>query len=325
MAHKFESGLFFGESAWHGLGVTLPKDSPARQDIDAAITTAGLNWEVETIPLYTAAVNRQIATGSAQKVESFQAVRRKDTGSVLGIVGERYHVLQNREQFDWFKPFLDSGECSFETCGALAGGTLVWVLARINRRELEIAKGDKVRKYLLLSSSHDGTKATSVGFCPIRVVCWNTLTAALEDGVSKLLKVKHHSKQRDALTTIRDTVNLIDEQFEATAEQYRKLAVCRIDANDLRRYVKLVLEMPLEEKASSTRQLNICEKIISFGTSGAGQVGKALTAWGAYNGVTQYITHVAGNTAETRLKSAWYGPGRVMSKRALTLAMSLAG
>lgn len=115
MAHLFQSGLFFGEDAWHGLGVTLPADSPARYSIEDSISIAGLNWEVETRPVFC----------DGKELTAHRAVVRKDTGDVFGVVGERYRPLQNREQFDWFAPFLESGECAFETCGALKGGALV--------------------------------------------------------------------------------------------------------------------------------------------------------------------------------------------------------
>ena len=75
--------------------------------------------------------------------------------------------------------------------------------------------------------------STSVGFCPIRVVCWNTLSAGLRDSRSSLLKVKHTASQKQALAAIRETVNLVDETFEATAAQYRQLVACGVSRDDM--------------------------------------------------------------------------------------------
>lgn len=314
MAHHFQSGLFFGQNAWHGLGVTLDENSPLRYDIDGSMDTSGLNWTVETAPLYIAGNN--LVTGH-------KAVVRTDTRQVLGVVGAKYRPLQNRDQFNWFHPFLQSREAQFETCGALKGGSLVWVLAKINRPDAEIGNGDTIKKYLLLTSSHDGSKATSVGFCPIRVVCWNTLSAGLASKDSTLLKVRHTAKQHDALATIRDTINLVDQTFEATAAQYRKMAACKVDADDLRKYVKLVLEV--EDKDSDIHAITAkrIDRIIALCTEGEGNDGK--TAWSAYNGVTHYVTHEAGKTADTRLRANWYGAGKVLTDRAFKLALALAG
>jgi phage/plasmid-like protein (TIGR03299 family) len=312
MAHLFQSGLFFGEDAWHGLGVTLPADSQARYSIEDSISIAGLNWEVETRPVFC----------DGRELSAHRAVVRKGTGEVFGVVGERYRPLQNREQFDWFAPFLESGECAFETCGALKGGALVWVLAKLQRADATVTADDKIRKYLLLTSSHDGSMSTSVGFCPIRVVCWNTLSAGLRDSRSSLLKVKHTASQKQALAAIRETVNLVDETFEATAAQYRKLVACGISRDDIRKYVKLVLELEDDETKLSSRQRNILDNVVALALHGVGNDGR--TAWSAYNGVTQYLTHEYGRNADSRLRANWYGEAKRVNDRALTLALQLA-
>lgn len=312
MAHLFQSGLFFGEDAWHGLGVTLPADSQARYSIEDSIQIAGLNWEVETRPVFC----------DGRELSAHRAVVRKDTGEVFGVVGERYRPLQNREQFDWFAPFLESGECAFETCGALKGGALVWVLAKLQRADATVTADDKIRKYLLLTSSHDGSMSTSVGFCPIRVVCWNTLSAGLRDSRSSLLKVKHTASQKQALAAIRETVNLVDETFEATAAQYRQLVACGVSRDDIRKYVKLVLELEDDETKLSSRQRNILDNVVALALHGVGNDGR--TAWSAYNGVTQYLTHEYGRNADSRLRANWYGEAKRVNDRALTLALQLA-
>jgi phage/plasmid-like protein (TIGR03299 family) len=312
MAHLFNSGLFFGQSAWHGLGVTLPADSPVRYSIDDAITISGLDWSVETRPVCV----------DGREIAGHKAIVRSDSGDVLGVVGDRYHPLQNRDQFDWFTPFLDSGLCQIETCGALKSGALVWVLAKLNRTDAEITADDKVRKYLLLTSSHDGSRSTSVGFCPIRVVCWNTLSAGLRDERSTLLKVKHTASQNRALRTIRETINLVDETFEATAAQYRTLIACGVDRAVIRLYVKKVLELTDDETNYSSRQRNILDSIVDLCVNGVGNDGR--TVWSAYNGVTQYVTHFYGRSADSRLRANWYGEGKRISDRAFSVALQLA-
>src|ERR1700754_2051692 len=108
MSHEFNSGLFFGEQAWHGLGTTLPADSPARFSVNESIGLAGLDWTADRNPV--------VVNGNV--VADYHAITRSDTREVLGIVGDRHQTLQNRDLFNWFQPFLDSGECAFETCGA---------------------------------------------------------------------------------------------------------------------------------------------------------------------------------------------------------------
>ena len=124
------------------------------------------------------------------KVEH-KAVRRKTDGKVLGVVGPKYHVLQNRDAFRWFEPFLAAKEAALNTAGSLAEGSRIWVLAKLNRAPLVIAQGDEIEKFILLSHSHDGRLAVRVGFTPIRVVCANTLALAHKKDASNLIRLKH--------------------------------------------------------------------------------------------------------------------------------------
>jgi phage/plasmid-like protein (TIGR03299 family) len=96
--------------------------------------------------------------------------------------------LQNDQAFQFFDPFVSSGLVTLETAGSLREGKRVWILARIaENSDVGIVGDDIVRKYLLLSNSHDGTTAVRVGFTPIRVVCANTLAMAVRNGQSQLI------------------------------------------------------------------------------------------------------------------------------------------
>src|SRR5262249_27318291 len=148
----------------------------------ASFKQAGLDWEVELFPLFT-------ATG--QQV-THKAVKRSTDGKVLGVVGPRWQPLQNKDAFNWFDPFLAAGQATLEAAGSLAGGTRVWVLAKLNRDPIVVVPGDEVTKYLLLSNGHDGSLAVRCGFTPIRVVCNNTLQMAHNDRVgSQLIRFTH--------------------------------------------------------------------------------------------------------------------------------------
>src|SRR5262245_63968878 len=149
MAHLVENMLSVGKRTWHGLGTVLQ----APPTVEEGLRLAGLDWEVRRERLFTA---------GGQEAPAYAVVRDSD-GRVLGAVGERYRPLQNREAFAWFEPFLAAGEASLETAGSLADGSRVWVLARLNRVPLEVAPGDEVVKYLLLSNSHDGSLAVQIG------------------------------------------------------------------------------------------------------------------------------------------------------------------
>jgi phage/plasmid-like protein (TIGR03299 family) len=234
MAHEVENMLYVGATPWHSLGVKLDNPPTAAE----AIKLAGLNWSVGL---------KALRTVDGESVDH-RATYRLSDGRILGVVGPDYHPIQNADAFDWFNPFLESGEASIETAGSLRDGKRVWVLAKLNRAPSVIVPGDEVNKFILLANSHDGTFAGRVGFTPIRVVCANTLSMATEEGVSQLLRVRHTKGAKKALDKIREIMNLANQSFEATAAQYRQLAAHQVEKGDLEKYVKLVFRPAVTAK-----------------------------------------------------------------------------
>jgi len=314
MAHMVETMAFVGQTPWHGLGTECEESD--QFDMKAFQVKSGLDWEAELVPLVT--------QDSLQLVDH-RAVRRKTDGRVLGIVGDRYRVVQNSEAFDWFSPFLEAQEACLHTAGALCEGSRIWVLAKLNKDPMEIAPNDVVSKYLLLSHSHDGTLAVRVGFCPIRVLCANTMAMAHRDKASKLIRVKHTKDVLVNMENIRDTMNLANQEFEATAAQYRLLAKKDINQKDLEKYFKLVLDVKDEEKVS-TRTKNMIGELTNYFEAGRGNTlpGVKGTYWAAYNAVTEWLSHERGRSQSSRLNALWYGVGATTNQSALDYALSMA-
>jgi phage/plasmid-like protein (TIGR03299 family) len=314
MPHEVETMAFFGHVPWHGLGTPLAEED--LYDWRRACEKAGLAWDVELTPLVTADTNAKVA---------HRAVRRKTDGRVLGVVGPRFCVLQNREAFRWFQPFLDAKEAALHTAGSLREGSRVWVLAKLNREPLVIAPGDEVEKFVLLSHGHDGSLAVRVGFSPIRVVCANTLALAHRADASKLIRVRHSKSIHENLANIREVMNLANQEFEATAEQYRLLARRSINQADLRRYVKRVLKVD-DQESVATRTANLMDQIIGLCESGKGNDLPSIrgTYWAAYNGVTEWLGYQRGRSQQSRLDSLWFGDSANVNRHAFQVALEMA-
>jgi phage/plasmid-like protein (TIGR03299 family) len=255
------------------------------------------------------------------------------------VVGARYTPVQNSEAFKWFQPWLDAKEAALHTAGALFEGSRIWVQAKMNRDPMEIAAGDIVEKYILLSHSHDGSLAVRVGYTPQRVVCWNTLSMAHSNEKSKLIRLKHSKNVHKNLDNLRDIMNVVDQEFEATAEQYRRLASKSINQADLRKYVKSVFEIDVDDTAIwtggdrskeqkallSERQKNILDAVIKCVETGKGNNLPSIrgTMWQAYQGVNYYLNYETGRNDDNRLNSLWYGPNSDMNQRALDMAVEM--
>ncbi len=315
MAHEVETMAYFGERPWHGLGTTL--DEADLCDWPSACRRAGLDWEVELVPLVAADTWAGVA---------HRAVRRTSDSRVLGVVGPRYAPLQNREAFAWFQPFLDAREAALHTAGSLKSGSRIWVLAKLNRDPLVIAEGDEVEKYLLLSHGHDGSLAVRCGFTPVRVVCANTLAMAHGSEAGKLIRVRHTGDVLANLENVRAIMDLANAEFEATAEQYRRLARKGVNQADLRQYVRRVLKVE-EEADISTRTKNIVEEIVGLAEAGRGNDLPSVrgTLWTSYNAISEWLTHERGRSTDARLNSLWFGDSALTNRYALEVALDMAG
>lgn len=313
MAHMIEKMAYTGAVPWHGLGTRIPED--VQYDTRRMLIAAGLDWSVSMVPLVTA--------DSHERVERL-AVRRSTDSRILGTVGPRFVPLQNDMAFEWFDPFVQAGVAAYHTAGSLCGGSRIWVLAKLNRDPMEIVPGDVVEKYLLLSHGHDGSLSVRCGFTPIRVVCNNTLSAAHASGSSQLIRLKHTKSLKVNLDAIRDSINTVNARFEATAEQYRRLAHRDINQKDIRNYVKVVFDLKEEDlSAKAKRMVEAIERnvVVGLGNTLPGVRG---TWWAAYNGLTEYLSHQRGRNPDSRLNSLWFGPTATTNKKALDKALELA-
>lgn len=326
MAHEFESGFFVSEPAWHGLGTVL-QDPPTMAE---ALQVAGLDWKVEL---------QRLTRPDGSEVPSRAVVRSTDQ-TLLGVVGPDYEPLQNADALAWFQPFVDSGTVRLEAAGSLREGKRVWVLGRVIGSAADVVKHDRVDQFVLLANGHDGTLSIRCGFTAVRVVCQNTLTASLNDRASKLLRIRHTKNAGEALTMVSKVIDVARGDFEATAGQFRYLASRGCDESTLRRYVREVfaikpqriIAVGEEEQAPESEQPdeNMCARIVAevvrLSESGRGTHVKGVqgTFWGAYNSVTEYLTHLRGKTQDSRLDGQWFGQGAQLNARALKVGLHMA-
>lgn len=312
MPAAVENMMFVGTTPWHGLGNQVDEGI----GIGDAMIAAGLDWEVGL---------KDLQTVDGVPV-SHRATYRKTDGSILGVVGPRYTPLQNKDAFDWFQPFLDANECSIHTAGSLHSGQKVWVLAQLNRDNSEIVSGDEVCKFILLSNSHDGSTAIRVGYTPIRVVCVNTLAFAHNHTNSKLIRIRHTRSSQKNLEQVRDIMDNINAEFEATAEQYRFLASKTFNQKDIEKYVKVVLGIDkTPDEDIKTRTRNILDDILAR-IEGPKQTATNVrgTWWAAYNGFNEYLNYSKGRTTDNRLDSLWFGQNANDNIKALNSAIEFA-
>lgn len=305
------------EVPWHGLGKVVT-EAPS---IPGAIKLAGLDWNVRELPI-AFDNGASLKSGIEYKnIQGYKSLVRSSDDSVLSVMKSSYTVLQNQSAFEFFNPFVEAKAASLETAGSLREGKVIWVMAKLNKAPIEVGKGDEVNKFLLLSNSHDGSIAVRVGFTPVRVVCNNTLTMALENSKSQIIKLRHSKTVSERLDNVQEIVNAMDAKFEATAEQYQYLASKVINKEDFEKFVNIVFKLkPEGTERDKMRHNKMMQTITNLFENGAGAHLKSAkgTRWGAYNAVTEFLTHEYGTSQESRLHSNWFGEVASTNNYALT-------
>ena len=238
MAANVESLFSVREKPWHGLG-TIVMEAPASAE---ALRLAGLDWKVVQEPVYTS--NHELVKG-------YKANVRSTDRRVLGVVSDRYKVVQNVEAFSFTDELLGSG-VRYETAGSLQEGRKVWLLARLPREY--IIAGERISPYLVFSNTHDGSGSVKVAITPVRVCCNNTLNLALSTA-SRSFSMMHTGNIQGKIQEARETLFMADKYMENLGAEFEQLRRQKVTDAQVREYIEQLL--PMEKEPTPIQSKNI--------------------------------------------------------------------
>ena len=312
MSHNVESMFSAGRVVpWHyelTKDVTkLIQEAPTSKD---ALDLAGLNWTVDGKPVFDA---------NGNPIKGYKANTRSSDGSVLGVVTDRYKVVQNSEAFDFTDALIGEG-VTYETAGSLKNGKTIWLLAKMPERDI---LDDKFDPYICFTNSHDGTGAIRVVSTPIRVVCNNTLNLALNTA-TRSWSTRHMGDMNSKLQEAKHTLQLANDYLDALADEADRLANEKFSNEEV---IAVLDEMFPVNPEMSNRQRNNAE-IVKDGIIAcmyAPDLVKFLnTKWGFLNAVSDYVGHAnPTRMTDTYAENNW---GRIMNGHPIMdKAMALVG
>ena len=339
MAHQIsfnektgQHSFFSTQKAWHGLG-QIVKDYPTSKE---ALVYAGLDYTVEKRPLFTydtvnfnANKDTDIVIPEVD-VPNYFATMRTDTDQVLGLVGRDYKIVQNVDAFTFFDSIVGGDGILYETAGALGrAGERIFVTAKLPDY-IKVGKDDLIEKYIFLTTSHDGSGSITAAFTPVRVVCANTLSMALNN-CSNVVKIRHTESAQERLKQahkIMGISNTLSIQLESIFNQWTKV---RITDKQVLRLIQEAMSPSKEvldnirsgaDDQLSTVFKNVCENAFMYAMSSPTQQTDTTkgTLFGFYNAVTGYYQNVRNfKTQEDKLDSILFGTGLVRSQTAFKL------
>lgn len=275
MAANVETMFYVRETPWHGLG-TRVMEAPGSED---ALELAGLNWKVRQEPIYTD--NNLLIPG-------YKANVRDLDDKVLGVVTDRYKVVQNDEAFAFIDGLLGEG-VRYETAGALLDGRKVWILARMPREF--IINGEQISPYLVFSNTHDGSGAIKVAVTPIRVVCNNTLNLALSTA-KRSWSMVHTGDVQGKMEEAKQTLFMAEKYMSRLGREFENLRKIELTDRQVMDYIKLLLPYENEDNSLHVRNINRLREDMQkryFDAPDLKDVGN--NAYRFVNAVSDFATH----------------------------------
>jgi len=275
MAANVESMFYVREKPWHGLG-TMVSEAPASID---ALIYAGLDWRV---------VQKDVYTADNRLIPGYKVNLRNTDNAALGIVSDRYKVVQNEDAFQFTDDLLGEG-VTYETAGALQGGKKVWMLAKMPHRY--IIAGDEIAPYLVVMNSHDGSSGIKVAMTPIRVVCQNTLNLALNTA-KRVWTTKHTENVMSRVHEARETLMLAESYMGELGKGIDTLSKIKLTDKKVMEFMQeffpVTSDMPEAQRKNNMRLLNDMKRRY-FDAPDLSDVGK--NGYRFVNAVSDFATH----------------------------------
>jgi phage/plasmid-like protein (TIGR03299 family) len=313
MAHDLEeqngktSFASFREPAWHGLGTVFTEEKTTSEML-AAANLNGWNVRLEDMP---------IPSHLTSDKEYQYVVRTNPTTNtqtdVLGVVGERYHVLQNEDLFSFGDNILDGGG-RWETAGSIKGGRVVFGALALERETVLDPNGvaDKVKTYLLINTSHDGSIAIQASITPVRVVCANTLNLALgakkkKNGIKQSFKIRHTQTANGKVQIARETLGLANAYMDEFDIMAKAMIEKTVDAKMFNDIILAAYPKPDADAKGSFKKWENKIDMINDIYTGEFNGMIAGNAWGAFNALTErldWYRSARGGSNESILASA---------------------
>lgn len=342
---------------WQFAGAVDVKDCITSEEV---MNKAGLNWEVgktelyAKIPLDVMNIDASLDKANYHKKKDkdshingsnlFTAcpnsycTYRKDHDIPLGFVKQKYTIVQNNQAFKFFDDAVGKNFAKWETAGFFGSGERIFVSAKLPTG-IQVKGKDNIDNYLLFVNSHDGSMGVKILFTPIRVVCQNTLAAALKSK-SNFVTFKHTQSVHNNIDSAKEILGITRKMIDETNEFYNWLADIQITDEDVMKYIcefnltneeiknligtghtykQLIYRNGLacQDAGISTRKVNIIAETYDYYNSGIGQKEIAGTAWGGYNAITGYYSNVDGTEGTKRMDSLMFGDKARKIKEAL--------
>lgn len=319
---------------------------------EEVIKTANLDWNVEKcpilgqMPLNTERLDNDCFIHDEMyyaKVPNAYGIYRTDLNIPLGIVKDRYNIVQNIDAFTFFNDAIGKDKAIWQTAGYFGNGERIFVSAKIPKNIL--VDDDPVENYLVFTTSHDGSSGVKILFTPIRIVCQNTLNAAIRDA-SNYISFRHTDSVHDNIKLVTDIIKASNTKIDSLGEAYNAMRKVKIkDEKAMEYFNRLILSeneiqdlnitghtyqeivyknyQAMSDANISTKKVNVISSMYDYYHTGIGQKEILGTGWGLYNAVSGYYSNIDNAVGLKRMDSLLYGDKSRKIQKAGDIVLSM--
>lgn len=283
---------------WHGLGVKVPEGMNTSENI---MKFANLDTPFQKAKIFI----KSKEEGFIQVDDQYCIVRLTD-GRPFGIVGKQYEILQPWEAFDAVDALAMDGRMRYETAGALHEGRTLFILGLMGEDFL-VGGADPVRPYVLLTTSYDGRTSTTIRDVSTRVVCANTMRAAMREEKNKELSVRHTSTQKERLAEAARIFEITSKTQQQMFQAFDKLAQMKADLELREKVADIITPPPAGDETERSRKRKQEERLAFWRSMQFSPTVRAAggvdNRWGLLNAATEWLDWVQPRRGQDILKS----------------------
>lgn len=319
---------------WTYKGTVDVSHCKSSADVMAA---AKLNWDVAKCELVAKMPNDDIY---AMEDDSFvrgdsmyktcpnaYATYRTDYNIPLGVVKERYTPVQNTAAFTFFDDAIGKNKAIWQTAGFFGKGERIFVSAKLPKNIY--VNGDPVENYLVFTNSHDGTSGVKILFTPIRVVCQNTLNAAIKT-TTNYVSFRHTKSVHNSLDIAAEILGICNNRIDELDEQLNDMMKINMSDKQAQQvFANVVLTndeqyrieqtghtieqiitrdyFAINDAQISMKKVNVISEMNNYYFAGIGQKELVGTGYGVYNAVNGYYSNIDNSEGTKRMDSILYG------------------
>jgi phage/plasmid-like protein (TIGR03299 family) len=283
-----------------------------------------MDWRIEEAEVRFVSGMAGSTLGSIHAFPEQKVLYRSDTKAPLSVVSSRYNVVQPLSLIEFYRDLVEVGGFELETAGVLKDGKKLWALAKTGQ-STTLKGRDRVNGYLLLSTSCDGTLATTAQFTSVRVVCNNTLQIALGDSAGAV-KVPHRS-QFDA-GAVKRQLGIAISSWDGFMARMKALSERKVNEIAAETFFRRVLTYPVGSgqpvPATNESAIKAVQSLYAGKGMGATLASASGTAWGLVNSITEFVDHQRrARSDDHRRDAAWFGTGATIKQKAWDEAIRL--